>query len=96
MSPAGVPANIVGIRIILSEVRIYIFSNTVSKFHTCAVAKSEKLWRATDNQTWLAATKASKVWFLDSPIELSMERSSILLFCLPSLIVHWPARIFHF
>ena len=60
---------------------------------SCAVAKSDKFWRATGQSLLaykrLAATKSYKVWF-------SCSRNCTLAngaFCLPSLM---PARIFHF
>ena len=43
----------------------------------------------------LAATKASKVWFSYSLTQLYFGQWSSLPFCLSSLIVQWPARIFH-
>ena len=70
---------------------------TVSQ--ACAEAKIETFCRSTRQSNleykWLADTKASKVCFSYSHI-CTLAQWSGLPFCLPSLIVQWPARIFHF
>ena len=66
---------------------------------SCTVTKSEKFWQATGQSNYwqrqLAATKASKVWF-SYFTQLHFGQWSSLPFCLPSLIVQWSARTFHF
>ena len=63
----------------------------------CSNAKSEPIWWATrqsnlaDKQ--LAATKASKSFVIT---QLHFGQWNSLLFCLSSLIVQWPVKIFHF
>ena len=73
------------------------FKKTVSQ--SCAVAISEKFWRATAQSTWrtngwLANKSFQCLVFVLT--QLQFRQWSSLPFCLPSLIVQRPARIVYF
>ena len=66
---------------------------------SCAVAISEKFWRATAQSTWRTNSCLANKSFqclVFALTQLRFGQWSSLPFCLPSLIVQRPARIVHF
>ena len=77
-----------------SIITFFIINKPVSQ--SCAVAKSENLWRDSGQSNLVYKCLAvTKVWFCTRVIQLHFGQWGRLPFCLASLIIQRPVRVSH-